>query len=402
MFVDAVIAGGGLSGWSLAAHLADHGWVGRKVLIVDDPSAAATAAWGFWSTGSGLLDGAVSRSYGQVSVYAAGEWRRLDLGRYHYHVVRRPDLIRAAQRVVGGRDGFLIRPGRVSCIREGGEGAVVTVDDEPVRCRWAFDSVSGPPHDAPVDARLAFTGWEVRTDRPGFDPDVPTLFDFRTPQGSAARFVYVLPTANDRALVELTEFIPRSGRPSSDADRGAALAEYLTDVVGLHGYERLRTESAVLPLRTHAVPRGAGSVLTIGATAGLVKATTGYAYQRIQRDSAAIASSLVRCGHPFDLPATAARHRLLDAVLLDVLEHNPAELERAFADLFRTVPAETVLSFLDETAGVGTDLRIMAALRARPYLRALFRLAGLAGMSWWARSVRTTDLIERDRERRAG
>ncbi len=379
MYVDAVIAGGGLSGWSLAANLADEGWRNRRVLLVDDPQARApAAAWGFWSKGTGRLDGAVSRSYRRVGIHAAGGSREVELGPYRYHVVRRQDLIRVARLVIEGavnRPRFQVRSGRVDSIRDDGDGAVVAVDGEQVRCRWAFDSVSGPPRGTPVDARLAFTGWEVRTDGAVFDADRPTLFDFRTPQGASARFVYVLPTAGDRALVELTEFVPRGGRPAGDADRGAALARYLADVLGVRGYETLRTESAVLPLRARPVPRRTGSVLAIGATAGLVKASTGYAYQRIQRDSAAIASSLVRHGHPFQVPVMPSRYRLLDAVLLNVLDHDPAQLELAFADLFRALPAELVLSFLDETTTVGTVWRIMRALRPRPYLRALIRLA---------------------------
>jgi len=44
---DAVIAGGGLSGLSLAAHLAAFGWRDHSVLVVDDPAARPSAqSWG--------------------------------------------------------------------------------------------------------------------------------------------------------------------------------------------------------------------------------------------------------------------------------------------------------------------------------------------------------------------
>jgi hypothetical protein len=39
--------------------------------------------------------------------------------------------------------------------------------------------------------------------------------------------------------------------------------------------------------------------MSIGAAGGMVKAGTEYAFSRIQRDSADIAESLVRHGHPF-------------------------------------------------------------------------------------------------------
>jgi lycopene beta-cyclase len=229
-------------------------------------------------------------------------------------------------------------------------------------------------HDGtPDDARLAFTGWAVRCAEPVFDPDIPVLFDFRTPQDGGSRFVYVLPDDPYRALVELTAFVPRHGRTPTVNARAEALDGYLHDVLRSGRYEILRTESAVLPLRTRPPAWAGRRILRIGAAAGLVKASTGYAYQRIQRDSAAVAGSLARCGHPFDLPHLRHRHRLLDAVLLDVLDREPARLEEAFARLFRANPAERVLRFLDEDTRPPDELRLIASLPPLPYLRALIR-----------------------------
>jgi lycopene beta-cyclase len=363
MNVDAVIAGGGLSGLSLAAHLATGGWADRSVLIVDDPGAAPPATrWGFWSSGPDLLDAAVSRTYRQVRVHAGGIDRVLPLGRYRYRVVHRPDLYRVVRSLVA--PGYRFVAGRVTRIRDG----EVTIDGRTVHADWVFESVTAPPPDTPADARLAFTGWEVRCTRPVFDPDTPVLFDFRTPQRGSARFVYVLPDDPYRALVELTAFVPRRARPPTAAERADALAGYLTDA---GEYRILRTESAVLPLRSRAPARGSGRVLRIGARGGLVKASTGYAYQRIQRDSAAIAQSLARHGHPFALPRIRARYRVLDAILLDVLRRDPARLEEAFARLFAANPADRVLRFLDEDTRVPDEARLIASLPPAPYLRAL-------------------------------
>jgi lycopene beta-cyclase len=252
-----------------------------------------------------------------------------------------------------------------------GEVAEVVVDGRTVRATWVFDSVTRTAPST-VDGWLAFTGDEVRTDEPRFDPTTPVLMDFRTPPGTGVRFVYVLPTDEHRALVELTEFVPRHATPPSEAERRDALGAYLREMVGGRP-EVLRTESAVLPLSAYPGPRRHGRVLDIGVHGGLVKASTGYAYQRIQRDSRSIARSLVEHGHPFDVPPPRPRHRLLDALLLDVLDHDPAQLELAFARLFGRHPAERVLRFLDEDTAPGDELRLIATLPPMPYLRALTR-----------------------------
>jgi lycopene beta-cyclase len=368
---DAVIAGGGLSGLSLAAHLAARGWRDRRVLVVDDGDAHPSAvAWGYWSDRPGLLDGAASRSYEWMRVHAASVAMDLPLSPYRYHVVRRDDLSRLVHHILARCPRFEIRSGRVEDVRDGSDAAETTVDGRVLRSHWAFDSVTRRPGTVPVDARLAFTGWEIACDRSTFDPAVPVLFDFRTSQAGGSSFVYVLPTDSHRALVELTQFVPRRATPASAVDRRTGLAAYLRDVVRCEGYRVLRTESAVVPLRCRPDGRRGERVLTIGARGGLIKASTGYAYQRIQRDSAAIAHSLVRHGHPFAVPRSRRRHRLLDAVLLEVLDRDPVRLEQVFAELFAGNPVQRLLRFLDEDTRVRDELRLIASLPRAPFLRA--------------------------------
>jgi len=228
---DAVIAGGGLAGLTLAAHLAAGGWRDRRVLVVDDRAARPTAvSWGFWSDRAGLLDDAVSRTYDRVRVRAAGTDLTLPLGRYRYRIVRRSDLARVVRWMLHRCRGFEFRAGHVEGVHDGAEAAETVVDGHVVRSTWAFDSAGRSPTGAPIDARLAFTGWEVVCDRPRFDPDEPTLFDFRAAPAGGAHFVYVLPADPCRALVELTAFVPRHSAPPSSMDRRSGIATYLRDV----------------------------------------------------------------------------------------------------------------------------------------------------------------------------
>jgi len=367
--LDAVVAGSGLSGLSLLAHLAAGPWRDRSVLVIDDgaPAWRPATSWGYWTTGIGLLDSVACRSYARVRVRAGGRDGVVALGRYRYRIARRRDLDRAVRLIVDDCPGFEFRPGRVESVHTAGDVAEVVVAGHTYRASWAFDSVTAEPAGRPADGHLAFTGWEVRCAEPRFDVETPVLFDFRTPQAGRSRFVYVLPEGRHRAMVELTEFTGRHTNPSTMDDMGASLAAHL-DRAG--PYDVVRTESAVLPLRVAPAPRRSGRVLRIGARGGLLKASTGYAYQRIQRDSAAIAASLARHGHPFALPRPRRRHRLLDAILLEVLDRDPTQLELAFRQLFLAGPAERVLRFLDEDTRPLDEIRLAATLPPAPYLRA--------------------------------
>ena len=64
-----------------------------------------------------------------------------------------------------------------------------------------------------------FLGREIRTERAVFDPARVQLMQFRPARSQGVDFVYILPFAPDRALVEVTSFAPASpghARPHPD------------------------------------------------------------------------------------------------------------------------------------------------------------------------------------------
>lgn len=365
---DAVIAGGGPSGLSLAAHLAAGEWRDRQVLVVDDGSRPLDGrAWAFWSTGGGLLDAAVDRCFDRLRLQGYRQVVDARLDRYRYRVVSGTGLRRAASALIERAPGFGVQRGHVDAVEDLPGGAVVTVDGRAVETRWAFDSVTEGPA-ARAAAWLTFTGQEVTTSADRFDPRVPVLMDFRTAQDGGVCFVYVMPSGPRQALVEHTRF---ATRPAASGDQ--ALRAYLNDVVRAAPYQVVRREGARLPLRLPRPRAAAGHIMPIGIRGGMLKASTGYAYGRIQRDSAAIARSLAEQGHPFAPQITRRRHTYLDAVLLDVLAAEPDRLESTFLRLFGRNPADLVLRFLDEDSSLGQEARLVLTLPPLPFLRAMAR-----------------------------
>jgi lycopene beta-cyclase len=365
---DAVIAGGGASGLSLACHLGAGCWRERRVLVVDDGSRPLEGrAWAFWSAEPGLLDAAVDRSFDRFRVCAPGRAVHVPLDRYRYRVVSGAGLQRAVNGVLAPAPGYRLARGHVEAIEQNPDGAVVHIDGRLVEADWVFDSVTAP---SALDATawLTFSGWEVETQQDAFDPGTPTLMDFRTDQDGEIRFVYVLPSGPRRALVEHTRF--GAGAP---VDADGPLHDYLTGVTRVGAYRVLRREGGRLPLGPP-VPRPAvGHVVPIGVPGGMLKASTGYAYARIQRDSAAIARSLLTAGHPFAPTGGHRRHAVLDAVLLDVLAAEPHRLQQAFLQLFARNPGDRVFRFLDEDTSISQEAILVATLPPTPFLRAMLR-----------------------------
>jgi lycopene beta-cyclase len=150
---------------------------------------------------------------------------------------------------------------------------------------------------------------------------------------------------------------------------------YIETVLGIQDYRILAEEEGILPLTDQPFPRRIGQrIMTIGTLGGRIKPSSGYAFLRIQQDSAAIVQSLLRVDHPFDVPPDSRRYRLYDSGLLQVMCHSGEQIKPIFSALVENNPIERVFRFLDGTASLWEDLLVMASLPPWPFLRALFHL----------------------------
>ena len=115
-------------------------------------------------------------------------------------------------------------------------------------------------------------------------------------------------------------------------------------------------------------------MMVIGTKGGRVKPSTGYAFLRIQRDSAAIVQSLIEHGQPFHVPMRHGRFGLHDSILLNIMTHHPDDLKPIFTLMFRNNPIQRIFRFLDETASLNEEMRFIFSLPPWRFLQALFNL----------------------------
>ncbi len=372
---DYIIAGAGLAGLSLAQHLIDSSDRDRSILIVDhDPKERNDRTWSYWSDRPTLFDGVACRTWDQLHLAGLNGELRVPLRRYRYRTIRGSDFYEHARRELAQHPNVTWLHGKVDNIEDGGDAARVIINREAVTGRWVFDSI---PRQVMVDDRshqlkLHFKGWEIETAQPAFDPSAATFLDFRTPQNGATRFFYLLPFDERHALVEYTLF---SNRPLLPHEYEQALQIYLRDVLKIDEYHLTRQEGGVIPITDRPYPRRLGGrVMSIGMRGGRLKPSTGFAFMRVQSDSAAIVQSLLKHDQPFEVPEDSARYRLYDSLLLDIMEREPERIQSIFAALFKRNSIEHVLSFLDEQASLTQNVRMFATLPPTPFLQAMARV----------------------------
>jgi lycopene beta-cyclase len=219
-----------------------------------------------------------------------------------------------------------------------------------------------------------FMGWVVQTERPVFDPAKATLMDFRTGQQRGTSFVYVLPFSATEALVEYTLF---SAAVLENGEYDAALRAYLQQYWLIENYKVSDTEFGVIPMTNYSFPARSHHIISIGTAGGQTKGSSGYTFRFIQKHSAALVESLVRCGHPFAPPPIEKRFHFYDSVLLHILHHRKLEGRAIFEALFRRNEPQQIFKFLDNETTLLEDIRILGTLPIVPLTKAaVTHLAG--------------------------
>jgi lycopene beta-cyclase len=374
---DFVMAGGGLAGLSLAHALVTGPLADRSILIVDPETKGENdRTWCYWSDRPEPFDSIAAYTWRRLR-FASHDWLHdFDLGEFRYSMIRGEDFYAEVLDTLERYPRVEFERGFVTEIHNDDERALVVTDSRSVRGGWVFDSRfdpaayerrSGPHH----YLKQHFLGWTIEVDREVFDPALPTLFDFRTPQHGEMRFVYVLPFSTNRALVEYTLF---SADLLADAEYVAGLESYIADVLGIHDYRVVDRESGIIPMTDEPVERREGTrTLAIGTRGGRVKASTGYAFRRTQQDTAAIVASLREHGHPFSIPRPPGRVHALDTMLLQVMYRRGELSEKTFTNLFRRNPISRLFRFLDEETSIPETLALMATVPLGAFLGAFWR-----------------------------
>lgn len=168
---------------------------------------------------------------------------------------------------------------------------VVLDGSQSLRARLVIDA-RGPAPEAPTETGFQkFVGQELRLREP-HDLDRPILMDARVDQSDGYRFMYALPFADDRVLLEDT-FFNNSGALDADASRGA-----IRDWCAQRGWEVtevIREERGVLPMPWSggAIHPGQG-VIEAGYRGGWFHPGTGYSLPVAARLAEAMAA------HPID------------------------------------------------------------------------------------------------------
>ena len=373
---DVVILGGGMTGLTLAHHIAQQNAAQpartlNTLVLEPRESYRRDKTWCYWRQASTPFDEAITHQWSQWSVSFNGETQvcrselipyvRVDSGRFY-------DI---AQRNLEVSDSVTLSLGEAATTMTAREtGVAITSVRENYCAKMAFDT---RPMPLPQGILLQhFVGWEIETDSDVFDPSTVILMDFVS-TAQDIHFFYVLPFSPRHALVETTHFSMAIPPQEIYADE---LKSYLASRFGLSEWRILHREQGVIPMPRRApdlAARAHRKIIPIGLHSDTVKPSTGYCYPHAQQQALAQVRALF--SNP-DADAVAARSRLsrwLDAIFIGFLEEHPERAGEIFYRLFSRVPSNALVRFLGDQARTIDVIRVMTALPMGAFIRQALR-----------------------------
>lgn len=370
---DLIVAGAGLGGLSFLWHLMEAGLGDRRILVLDRSFAVrGDRTWCFWGSADAPFADMASTSWRDATLDFENETLSREMREHRYYCISSDTFRAEVMARIEACEGITLVEADILDIAEDSDGPFVITQHGRHDARWVLQSVRLGSADRIRDVRYPvrqhFGGLEIQTASPVFDPNRFTMMDFRVEQQGGVSFVYILPFAPDRALVEHTVFSANTLSPEEHYTlTDAYIREHYTS-----DYRIERHEYGDLPMDDRAPDQQSSAhVFNVGIVGGHIKPSTGYTFARVQRRTRHMATAFAQTGRLRRVPPSPLRFTFYDHLLLRILYQSPRVGLRIFRALFKHNRIDRVLRFLDERTRLRDELSMFLSLPFWPFISGL-------------------------------
>ena len=372
--VDLLILGGGCAGLSLAWKLSELGSACPKVLILEERTTYTNdRTWCFWDANDGRIAELIAHEWRWLNLTSRGKEVRFDCGPSPYQMLEASTFYDRAVKAIGGCSAITLALGEsvATELKASASGWTVGTDQRQITARWVVDTrPAAKPATGGATLWQSFFGHEIYCEHEVFRPHAAELMDFSEGVDGQIPFNYVLPVSGHRALIEVTVFGPA---PLSPAALSARLDCALSRYTAGSPYSIVRSESGILPMGLTRSPQNLGpGHVAVGVMAGGARASSGFAFQRIQQWADQCTAAIAAGGAPTAHRADPLLVRLMDRLFLQVLRASPQAAPDLFLSLFERADSASVIRFLSGKSTLKDCSRVVRALPAKHFLRQLF------------------------------
>jgi len=372
---DYIFTGCGLSALMTVYEMILSGKFSDKTILLLDgnPKKSNDRTWCFWDDKISKYDSIISKKW-NFALFADENFRRnLDLKPYQYKMIRGLDFYNLIFDTISKHQNIHFYNQKVVDFEEVGNHCVVKTELENYTCNKIFNSI--------FNANLVksqtkypllqqhFIGWFIKSKQSVFNPDCATFMDFSIEQKGNTRFMYVLPTSQNEALLEYTlfskELLPKE--------------EYETEIhnyiqkLGITEYEIVEKEQGNIPMTSYEFWKSnTKNIVNIGSAGGWTKASTGFTFKNVTKNSKDLVQFL-RSENDFTKFHKTDKFWFYDLLFIDVLYKNNELGSKVFSSLFEKGNPTLIFRFLEEETSFYEDLRVIWKCPKGLFIKALLR-----------------------------
>ncbi len=342
------------------------------MLVLDQaPKKNNDRTWCYWEKDAGIFEEIALHEWKTLELLSTDFIKRFDLKEYRYKMIQGLDFYEFVLKFSTKFDNVTFAYESIQEIETEGGLAIVKTENGIYQADYIFNSTSLFHPAINIDNSLLqhFQGWVIETETPVFNPEIGTLMDFRLNQKNGATFMYVLPTSTTKALVEYTLFSPNVLQRE---EYETELKNYIRETLKIDNYKIAHTEYGVIPMslaKFSKNPTGDKRIINIGTAGGYTKASSGYTFQFIQKNTQEIVDRLNQGKDPN--PVMGFREKMFewyDRTLLEVLISKRLEGKFVFETMFKKLSPELILKFLGNESSMLEEFRIIKSLPVKPFL----------------------------------
>lgn len=369
---DYIIAGAGCAGLSLLYRiLLEPELCSKEILIIDrEKKSNDDITWCFWEKSPDIFEPTVYHQWDILDFKSQFFNNELDIIPYTYKMIRGLDFYNFVYQFATACPNVHFMQSKICSMQVTGDQVEVATSDGTYKAAYAFNSTRLFQPGTQADQHslyMHFKGLTIRTEAPVFNHGKGTLMDFNVNQHDGMAFMYMLPTSPNEALLEYTVI---NGVVLNPGAYDEALQTYINEALHLSQVKIVREESGIIPMTKKKFPvHHKQRIIHIGTAGGCVKASSGYAFQFIQRQTAKIVMNLKQNRKPIvKCSFRDKKFNLYDNAFLEVLISGKMRGDELMSRIFKYNSGGTVLAFLDNESSFTDEFNMMTTLPANIFL----------------------------------
>lgn len=374
MDANIIVVGGGCAGMQLInALLKLPVEQTGDILLIESNRQTIDKSWCFWTNKQSEYDFLIGKYWSELKFGSSGSDLSGEIAPYRYNYINSELFFEYHHQLISSSSRVRVIHEEVKSFESDYGLKQVNTQNNRYKAQHVYSSLIdfSTIENNKVLLWQHFKGWFIKTDQAVFNSNQATIMDFNIAQDQAAHFMYILPFSETEALIEFTSFSVLDSY--SDHVYDSYLKKYISEKFNC-SYELIREEKGKIPMTDFKFPAcSKEGVIHIGSAAGAIKPSTGYAFNRISRQTEYLIQCFLKNNNSVNNLPGSGRFHFYDTLLLQIIQNQPEKVSVIMEQLFLKNSFQKILSFLDESTSLLQELSLFNTLPKRLFLKQVLK-----------------------------